>query len=1064
MNFSLPTFALRRPVTVLMLSVSMLALGVISWNRMPLNFLPRVDRPFIGVFIAYPGASPSQVEQQIAIPVEGELRTIPGVRRIRTTSTSSGCEVGLLFSLDTDMTIATADVRDRLERLKLVLPEEADKMLIQRFSSGSIPVMAFGVFRDGDQEQFAHLVRTIAEPRLSRIEGVAKVEILSPIQPKEVLIEFSQDNLRAMNLNLAQIIQSLRENSISLSVGELEDGGRKHYTRLMGEYRRIEDIEALVVGPNGLRLRDVAEVGYQSRDEEQYVALDGAGGMVMLVIKESEANTVSTCEKVHAELQRILAEPMFSGTVAHVFFDQSDLINRALSNLFKQGLYGSAMAIAVLFFFLHRIVPTIIVASAIPTSLLVAVVFMFFSGMSLNIVTMVSMIIAVGMLVDNAIVVVENIIRHGQQGASMKDAAVDGATEVGLAIFASTMTTMVVFVPMLYMEAGRMSVFMEQLGGPLIISLFGSLIVALTLVPLIMSRLRPHRHSNMFQAMSHRLRRRPEKVVEPRPATGLVHFLGSLHPVKWVIDMYASLMALALRRRLVCLFLLGVAMYATYYGPMQHVGMREMPKLDTREVRIDLVMDQNYDMETARALFHQVEEQVDSLREALAIKKVLTLHGAVSGFIEVYLHTEDDGPLGLNPPYQTEQVMQILSQVIPKRVPGVELRFSMADAGQAESGETISLFLRGDNGEMLEQYAERLKRVMGLMENVSDPVTNIERGVQEMQVKIDEALAQQAGVSPMIIAQTVDAALRGARMPYMKQGRREVPVWAQFREEDRKSQANLENVTVPGITGKLVPLQQLTDYNKALSPTSIRRINGKNVVTVSAKLSTKNLSQVRGDLQAAVDYLDLPPGYTVDFGEELEDIEANIFNFASTLAMAIILIYLVMAALFESYLLPLSILTTVPMALGGAVWMLAYMGNQFDQITLIGCILMAGVIVNNGIVIVDHINRLYREKGNRTEAIVQAGVDRFRPVMMTAMTTVLGLVPLAMAKTGGASTFAGLGQALIGGLTAGTLLTLVIVPIFFTMLDDFQHWAANFFGNLTGRRLHPAKVAEESPE
>ncbi|NLF56329.1 MAG: efflux RND transporter permease subunit, partial [Candidatus Hydrogenedens sp.] len=358
MNFSLPTFALRRPVTVLMLSMSMLALGVISWNRMPLNFLPRVDRPFIGVFIAYPGASPSQVEQQIAIPVEGELRTIPGVRRIRTTSTSSGCEVGLLFSLDTDMTIATADVRDRLERLKLVLPDEADKMLIQRFSSGSIPVMAFGVFRDGDQEQFAHLIRTIAEPRLSRIEGVAKVEILSPIQPKEVLIEFSQDNLRAMNLNLAQIIQSLRENSISLSVGELEDGGRKHYTRLMGEYRRIEDIEALVVGPNGLRLRDVAEVGYQSRDEEQYVALDGAGGMVMLVIKESEANTVSTCEKVHAELQRILAEPMFSGTVAHVFFDQSDLINRALSNLFKQGLYGSAMAIAVLFFFLHRIVPT----------------------------------------------------------------------------------------------------------------------------------------------------------------------------------------------------------------------------------------------------------------------------------------------------------------------------------------------------------------------------------------------------------------------------------------------------------------------------------------------------------------------------------------------------------------------------------------------------------------------------------------------------------------------------------------------------------------------------------
>ncbi len=1072
MNFSLPEFALKRPVTVVMISLSFLGLGFIAWNRMPLNFLPKVDRPFIGVFIAYPGASPAQVEQQIAIPVEGELRTIPGLRRIRTTSTTSGCDVGLLFNLDMDMTVATAEVRDRLERLKLVLPEEADKMLIQRFSSGSIPVMAFGMFKGGDQEQFAHLMRTVAEPRFSRLEGVAKVEILSPVQPKEVLIEFSQDTLRGLNLNLAQVIQSLRESSINLSVGNLVDGDRKYYARLMGEYRRIEDIADMVVTPGGLRLRDVATVNYRAREEEQYVALDGAGGVVVLIIKESEANTVSTCKNVHEELKKFLEEPAFKGTEHHVFFDQSDLINRALNNLFAQGFYGAVMAIGVLFFFLHKLLPTVIVSFSIPSSLMVAIVFMFFTGMSLNIVTMVSMIVAVGMLVDNAIVVTENIIRHRQLGMPMRQAVVQGASEVGLAIVASTATTAVVFVPMYFMEVGRMSVFMQQLGGPLIVSLTGSLVVALTLIPLVMSRMKVSDSHNMFQAMADGWFSRDAGAGSDPGGSGrrrlpimrgVVAFLGALHPVQWIISMYSTSLRFALRQRLLFLVILGGCLWVTYAYPWQHVGMREMPKLDTREVRIDIELDQNFDLAMARGLFTDLEAEINKYREDLAIKKILTLHGATSGFIEVYLYTEDDGPIGENPPYRTEEVMQILSQKIPQRTPGAELTFSMADAGKSESGADVSLLLRGDEDNVLAQYAERLKKVLSVRKNFSDVNTDVERSKQEMQIKIDPSLAQQAGVSAMAVAQTVDAALRGARMPYMKQGRREIPVWAQFREEDRKSQANLDNVMVPGITGRLVPLQELTSYDKARSASAIRRVNGKNLVTVTAKTNTKNLTEVKAELRAAVDYLELPTGYSADFGDELEDLEDSIFNFTTSLAMATILVYIVMAALFESLLLPMSIMTTVPISLAGAVWALWYMGNQFDQITLIGCILMVGVIVNNGIVIVDYINQIYRTTGDRTGAVVRAGVDRFRPVMMTALTTILGLVPLAMAKTGGASTFAGLGQALVGGLTVGTVLTLFIVPIFFTFFDDLHIWSRNFFGNLLGRRIIPASAAAEPP-
>ncbi len=1064
MRQSLPELALKKPITVLMITVSLLILGVIAWNRIPLNFLPKVDRPFIGVLIAYPGASPAQVEQQISIPVEGELRTIPGLRRIRSTSNSNGCEVGLLFSLDTDISVATAEVRDRLERLKLILPKEADKMLIQRFSSGSIPVMAFGLFKEGDQDEFANLVRTVAEPRLSRLDGVAKVEVLSPIQPKEVLIEFDQNTLRAMNLNLALVIQNLRESSVNLSIGNLVDGERKFYARLMGEYRRLEDIADMVVTPNGLRLGQIAKVSYRAREEQQRVALDGKGGVVLLVIKESEANAVATCRNVHIELEKLLKEQAFNKVDRLIFFDQADLINRALKNLFLEGYYGALLSVAVLIFFLHKAMPTFIVSLAIPSCLLVAVVFMYLSGMTLNIVTMVSMIISVGMLVDDAIVVVENIIRHRQEGEPMRGAAVNGAMEVGLAVVASTLTTVVVFVPMYFMDAGRMFVFMEQLAWPLIVSLLASLVAALTLVPLAMSRTKITGGHNIFQTLSEHWRRKGENAAAADPSDDAardsakggafrrsITWLGDLHPIQSFIDGYSKVLHLALRRRLIFLAALAFIVWLTFEIPMKGTGMREMPKLDMRDVRIDVALDQNFDLSGAAALFRQIEETINKVREPLGIKKVLSMNGPNEGFFDVYLYTEDDDPKWSSPPYTTEQVMQILSEKIPKRTPGAEFRLSMGDIGDNGNRADITLYVRGDERETLENYAEKLKKILDdTNPYVKEVHADVEKSKQEMQIKIDQPLAQQAGVSALILAQTVDAALRGARMPYMKQGRREIPVWAQFSEEDRKSQANLDNVMVPGMTGKLVPLQDLTDYSKVRSATAIKRVNGKNVITLSAKLNTKNLSLFKEEAKRSIALLDLPTGYNVDFGDELEDLESNIFNFTSSLAMAIILVYIVMAALFESLLLPMSIMTSVPLALGGAVWMVYFMENQFDQITLIGCIIMVGVIVKNGIVVVDYINQLYSKTGNRTDAVLRAGRDRFRPVIMTAMTTILGLVPLALTKTGGASTFSGLGQAWIGGLTVGTVLTLFVVPVFFTIFDDIHIWARTFFGNLLG--------------
>ncbi|MBI2425584.1 MAG: efflux RND transporter permease subunit [Candidatus Hydrogenedentes bacterium] len=1046
----MPEWAISRPVTVWMLTLSMLGLGLIAWRSMPLTFLPRVDDPFVGVSIPYPGAAPEQVEQEISIPVEGEFRTIPGLERIRTISDTNGCFALCYFGLETDMNVATAEIRDRVERLRLILPDEVDQMLIQRFNSQSIPIMATGLFRDGDADEldaFIQQLRTILEPRLRRLDGIADVQIHSPVQEKEVLIEFDQSRLHALNLGLWEVIGALRQSSISVSVGELKGGERKFLVRAIGEYRRLDDIAELIVNPNGLRLKEIAEVNYKSREQEAHVSLDRQSGALILLVKESEANTVSTCQAAAAELDEVMKLDEFQGVNKLVFFNQAELITNALNNLRQSGIYGCVMAIIILFVFLHRIRPTIIVALAIPASTVVALVFMFFYGMELNLITMVSLIIAVGMLVDNAIVVVENIIRYQGLGYSPKESAKKGAREVSMAILASTATTWVVFVPMYFLDAGRMSVFMEQLGLPLIVALFGSLIIALTVVPLAMSRIRPRRAWDAVRPVS-------------RPVAALARMLprwAPRHPVERIVLAYSIFVRFSQRWRLAGVMLLAAVLALTWYWPYQSLGVRDLPELDTREVQITVELDQNFDMAMADDVFARLQEVIEKRREELGVKNIMTFYTAAGGDFDVYLYTDSDGEKGLNPPYGTEEVMRILSELLPGVVPGAELHFAMTGVGSSGTRGQVSIGMMGDDAEKLEDYAGQFLALLENLPSVRDAEIEIEQKKREIQLQIDEPLAERYGIPAISIAQTADAAMRGARLPYMKQGIREIPVWAQFREEDRKSRANLDNVTVQSVLGTLIPLNQLVHFGKAQSPDTILRVDGKNVLTINATADAQDLLGIRQSMEKIMSQFQMPTGYKFYFGDELEELGENFANFFTTMLMAIVLIYIVMASLFESYLYPLSILSSVPLALGGGVWLLYFTGSELDTVTFIGCILMAGLIVNNGIVIVDHINTLRKEGLARTDAIAQAGRDRFRPVMMTALTTILGLLPLAMATTGGAATFAGLGRALIGGMTAGTLLTLFVVPMFYSLIDDFQHWALQYIGALRpNTRKRPA--------
>lgn len=1051
MNFSLPMFSLRHPVAVLMLLASLVGVGVIACYKMPLKFLPEMDFPFIGCFIPYPGATPEQVEREIAIPAEGEFRTISGMKRISSSSTGDGCRVNMRFESDTNMATASAEVRDRIERLKLSFPKDVDRVMLYRHNSSSIPVMAFGLFRAGDESEFIHLVRTVIQPRLSRVDGVAEVTIFASKPEPEVLVEFDQNLLKTHSLGLYQVMAALQTTNLNISVGSLNEGENKCFVRVSDEYHRPEEMSEIVISPTGLRLKDVARVGFRTRETEGHYDIDNEGGAFIIIRKESEANAVDTCRNVHEEIKRIQADPAFSGVKHKLFFDQSELILTARDGLLHEGMAGGILAIIVLYFFLLRLRPTIVVAAAIPVSMVAALGYMYFTGLSLNMITMVSMIVAVGMLVDDAIVVVENIYRHRQLGHDPVSSAARGTQEVMIAVTASTLTTVVVFIPVFYMQSGEMAIYMKQFAVPMTAALFASLFVAFTLIPMATSRMKPER-PRVFSA---------SRAASVWNRWRILRFF-QIHPITRVINMYAKSLDVTLRRRLACVVGIGIVMLITAYFPYQRVGMQDMPTLDMREVDVNVELDQNFDLAMANDIFDQLKAAINAQRDELDIENLFTRYAAGGGSIDVYLKKPEDYPAGESPPYSTQDTLNILWQRLPALLPGVHIRLSVPESRRdGESAKSISVRLSGDDSVQLGRLAERFETLMKGMENISDVHIGRAANKQEVQLQVDGARADGAGISPSVIARTVDVALRGNRLPYMKQGGREFPVWAQFREEDRKSRDNLDNVSVIGKSG-LVPLNQLVSFGKAESPASIERIDGRNIISITGKVSVDDLLKIQKELRRLIASFELPTGFTIDIGDEFTELNSNLANFGTTLSMAIVLIYIVMAALFESMLLPLSILMSIPLAFIGVYWGLYMTGTSLDTIGLIGCILMVGVVVRNGIVIVDHINLLRTEGLSRHDAVVQAGRDRFRPVMMTALTTILGIMPLAFeSKAGGTVSFVSLGRALVSGLTTGTILTLVIVPLFYTIIEDVKDFMLLFAGAF--RLLRAAPISESNP-
>ncbi len=1035
----LPRLSVARPVTVTMAFLALLVVGAIAYYRIPIRLLPSgFEPPFLGIWVNYPNSNPAEVEEKIARPLEEIIQTIRGVDEVETHSQRDGVWVWIEFDQETEMDLAYSTLRDRVERVRPELPDDVERIYLRKFSDDDEPIIFFSVTLNRQVDDPYYLAEKYIKRPLERIDGVAYVEIWGTYE-KLIQIEVDHDRANALNVELYSVIQALMRDNFNLSSGYVVDGDRKITVRSVAKYESLEEIEDIRINGTGVRLGDFATVTYDIPEREFVQRIDGKSAIKVGVFKESMANTVALSRKlVDVVENEISVNPVFEGMEFEMLFDQGEYIIGSIDNLKSAGLWGGLFAVFILFYFLRRIRMTMIILLAIPLSLLITVTGLYFWGWSLNVVTMMGLMISIGLVVDNSIVIVENITRMKLSGLGPKEAAVTGASEVALAVTMATLTTVVVFLPLILINDDvGFSFYMLRIGLPVIMALVASLVVALLFIP--------------FGATKITSRKPP---VEPAS-------------IGWMRKLYARALSWTLDRRVDAVFI-ALVLLATLQIPMSRVASTDQAQGNINDFRLTFDVPNNFSVKRTDDFFRGIETFFEENREKYSIKTVDVRFSNIWGQVRVFLHPVEDVEwyseawkwlgrmvgIDIHDRMTREEVIEDVKEHIPT-APGVEMNLGW----QRDTSEEVSItvVLYGDDTSVLTGLSREVERRLATIPEIVSVDTDLEKGQEEIRVFVDREQSEKYGIPVQVVAGTLSYALRGIDLPEFHQGEKEVDVRVQLRRDDRRTLDQLRNLTFTTNRGKEIPLTALADFEMTRGFGEIHRSNGKTMLEVRANTTNDRISTLYEKIDEAMAGFSLPRGYSWDKGERYIDIQESneAQNFA--LVLAITFVFLLMGVLFESFVLPLSIIVSIPFAFIGVYWLLYLTDTTFDIMAGIGLIILIGVVVNNAIVLIDLVNRLRGEGRSRYDAIIEAGEHRFRPILMTALTTIFGLLPMAIGKSGMIGMpYAPLGRTMIGGLVTSTFLTLFVVPIFYTYFDDLRIFcgtiARRVFANASGQR------------
>ncbi|MEN8154336.1 MAG: efflux RND transporter permease subunit [Acidobacteriota bacterium] len=1024
----LPKFSIRRPVTVTMILIAVLVIGSVAYQRIKLDLFPSgFSPPFLGVYVPYRDANPKEIEEQIVKPLEGELKTVKDLKRIFSNSMTRGVWFWLEFAQGTNMDLAYAQVTDRIERGRPLIPDEIEHIRIRRFRDNDEPIIYMGVSYGENINDPYYVTDKFIKQAMDGIKGVANVELFG-LREKYIQIVVNSDKVKTYNVNLYTLMQRLMQDNFSISSGYVYVGKKKFLLRSTSKFKTLEDIQNIEIR-KGVKLSNIADVKYDF-DEEQssLMRVDGKLAAGIVAYKESEANTVEVCRNIVNKLKsQFKNRPELKGVDYFIFWDQGKMINESITNVQTTMMWGGFFAFLILYLFLRKKRITIMLTLAIPLSLLVSIMVIYSIGWTLNGFTMMGLMVSIGLVVDNAIVITENIYRFNGLGYGLKRSAIIGASEVGLAIIMATLTTIVVFVPLMVMGGDSgMSFYLTRIGAPVIFALAASLFIALIFIPLASTKSIP-KNAKVIQASHSKF-----------------------------AQIYQNGLVKVLKHRFDFLLLI-ILIIASQVIPQNNMKKSDSAQGGPRDARIICNFPPDYDVDKVDKTLDYIAKKIREKEDIYHIDHISTRARSFHGRIEVYLKPDRDKQwyqvlsrkikrglrLSKYRRLTREELTEDIKKNLPK-IPGVRLRTSWREQGGGDDN-SVSFTLRGYDTTVLEGLALELEKQIKLVDGVLSVETDTETGNDEVHVTVDRDKAYKVGVNPNYIGQLVAFNLRRRKISNYQTPGKEIPIYVKSNPESRDSIAKLKNTFIATDSGGETNLASISDFTFHKSQGSIRRENGKSFLELKVFIGDVDMKKLSAKLTKILKEFKFPTGYFFEEGGRGRRFREQDSDLSTALIFSIIFVFLIMGVLFESFILPLSVLIAIPAAFVGSYWLMYITGTTFEIMAGIGLVVLIGVVVNNAIVFIDLINQYRKDNMQREQAILVAGMHRFRPILMTALTTIFGLLPMAIGNTGLVGIpYAPMGITLIGGLISSTFLTLFAVPIFYTYFDDLRIFFGKF--------------------
>jgi HAE1 family hydrophobic/amphiphilic exporter-1 len=1064
-------FAIRRPVTVFIFSLAAVVFGAVAFGNLAVNLLPDITYPSLTVRTEYEGAAPVEVESLITRPVESSVGVVTNVVRVSSSSRAEVSEVTLEFAWGTDMDFAALDVRERLDTVRL--PLDADKPVLLRYDPQLDPIMRIGLSGSDDLARLRFTAEEEVARVLERLEGVAAVVVSGGLE-EEIQVEIDEPKLAALGLTMPQVASRLAAENVNLTGGTLQDGQTEYLVRTLNEYLRASDLERIVISRQGdaaIHLSDIATVYTGHKERSIITRIDGVESVELAVYREGGANIVTVSDVVAGQLESLRAELTTVDPQARleIITDQARYIRQSVREVLQTALYGGALAILVLFFFLRSVQKTVIISLSIPISVVATFFCMYIAHISLNIMSLGGLTLGIGLLVDNAIVVLESVQRKRDEGLDVVEAARVGASEVGQAITASTLTTICVFVPIVFIKGVAAQLFRDQ-ALTVAFSLAVSLVVALTLIPMLASRtltLGPVAPATPSTFAPTRWISRVAFIVGRaviRTLRGIVlacsRFFGLL--VKPLLDLfdraiattssfYMKAIARVLARPVVTIAATLLLLVASF-GIVGRLGTELIPELVQGELFANVELPPGARLEvTDRRLsaLAQVARALPDVATVYSVAGASAEQGGTAGETREHI---GQITVTIKPPTDWQREEAVIA-AIRERIDHDNLSLEKGVAGAAmSSGQpvisarfgrpsyfsfktAIEVEIEGYNLELLERLANEAAERMRGIPGLADVRSSTEGGYPELQVRFDRDRLASYGLSVAEVGDVVRTAVQGEVATDITRSDRTIDIRLRAQERFRDSASDLSGLTVTRVEGAEIPLSAVADVIELEGPAEILRADGSRVARITANVSDRDLGSVSADIERELSAITWPEGYETRLGGQDKEMKESFDSMKLVIALAVFMVYLVMASQFENLLHPFVILFSVPFAVIGVLATMWILGVTVSVVSLIGFVLLAGIVVNNAIVLVDYTNQLRRRGLAKIEALKTAGKIRLRPILMTTATTVLGLLPMALGLGEGAELRTPMALTVIGGLVTSTLLTLLVVPAVYTVLD-----------------------------